>query len=513
MIKKKIVKICICLFSVILAGGMYSYAGRTAESLSVSAGAVYEPYAMTSRYKSGKYYKNLSSLTLSGDEARDVLAIAMSQVGYHEGNSDNDMNGESTSGTRDFVEYNVLAGKYDNDQGNGLSYGYYWCASFVNWCLRMAGVSEAASGSEVSCQRWYDDCKEKGIFSSRSDHIPLEGDIVFFRDEGSLVSSTHVGLVRCFDGGYIYTVEGNTSNGSEYSSNGEYVALKKHSVSSKYIVGYATPRYEKNTTDKTVDYMGRFFSLGDYIAENEIVMFSDSSLRLKMPEKLPAFSVFSVTEIIEGAFKIKFGDIEGYVNSGSELIQVTSIENVYRISYLSDDGNMLFLPQYRRAGEQKNAYSNAPTKPESGFVEWVMDSAPDIKLKPGDKLPANDGDITLVAVWDPNWYTVSFKNTDGSLVCQFQGYYGTPFAIPEPPKAPDGFEFCCWGDIADGVIRGNATYTANFVSNEEVEIPTFEDTSETKPTNVEGCMSTVSVYAVLLAFAICSAVQYFKKSK
>ena len=108
--------------------------------------AAAEPsYTVSAEYKKSRYYENLQKVPLSGDQAIDTVAIALSQLGYHEGNSNADFGGLNTSGTKDFVEYNVLYGKLDNNQGNGVSYGYYWCASFVNWCLRQARVSKSAS--------------------------------------------------------------------------------------------------------------------------------------------------------------------------------------------------------------------------------------------------------------------------------------------------------------------------------------------------------------------------------
>ena len=512
MIKKRIIKICVCLFAVILSGGGYSFAVREKTPFVLETGAISEPYRMTGGYKSGKYYKNLTSLSLSGDEARDVLAIAMSQVGYHEGDSNADMHGESVVGTHDFVEYNVLAGKYDNGQGNGLSYGYYWCASFVNWCLRMAGVSENASGSEVSCLRWYSDCKDLGIFKSKSGYIPSSGDIIFFRDEGSTVSSTHVGLVRYSDGQYVYTVEGNTSNGSEYSSNGEYVALKKHSISSKYIVGYATPKYNKNTTARTVDYSGNFLSCGDYISEKDVSVYSDAAISVSTDTKIPAFSVFTVTEISDGALKVGYGGAEGYISPDAVYVQLTTAENIYKISYIGEDGNIMFLPQYRRAGEQKSVYSNKPTKEGSGFVGWAMDSNPNTKFDSGDKLPTADADITLVAVWDDNYYTVSFDNSDGEEIASFGGYYGTEYKIPDPPTAPEGFVFRGWDTNPDGVIRGNATYTATIISQEELEAVAGESETQAAQSDNSGCASTLSgAVAVSVAVLLCPMILVGKK--
>ena len=55
MIKKKIIKICVCLFAVIIAGVFYSFSGRGEAPIMLSTGAVFQPYRMTDGYKSGKY--------------------------------------------------------------------------------------------------------------------------------------------------------------------------------------------------------------------------------------------------------------------------------------------------------------------------------------------------------------------------------------------------------------------------------------------------------------------------
>ncbi len=491
--KTKALRICSAFFAILIAGGIYTSINKNKNPLVVDVHAVSAPYDMTDEYKSGRYYDNLSMLELCGDGARDVLAIAMSQVGYHEGDSDSDFHGNSSTGTKDFVEYNVLYGKLDNDQGNGLSYGYYWCASFVNWCFRMAGISEAASGSEVSCQRWYEDCKDNEIYRSKNGYIPSSGDIVFFKDSGSPLDSTHVGLVRYSDGKHVYTIEGNTSNGNEYSSNGEYVALKKHEISSKYIVGYATPKYEKNKTAHTVDHSGGFLSIGQYISDADIPIFGDFLLENKQETKIDAFSVFSVVELCEGSLKISFDGNEGYISDEAGFVQLTTSEDIYTVNYLSEDGVMMFLPQYRRSNEQKSVYSSAPKKENSGFVGWCDSNMNDV-FSPSDKLPISDRDITLTAVFDSNYYIVSFKNPDGTLIDQIHGYYGSKYEVPSNIDAPDGYIFSGWDEETDGVIRGNGSYTAMFILEGELgDVGAETDKASSK---IEGCNSSISAIPV-----------------
>ena len=124
----------------------------------------------------------------------DVVSIAMTQYGYHEGNSEADMGGTNRDGYKNFAEYNRMYGKLDNGEGNGMSYGYSWCAAFVSWCLRQSRVEETAAITEVSCRRMTDWYREQGRFYSRqSGYTPLPGDIIMFHDGDGVPS--HVGFV------------------------------------------------------------------------------------------------------------------------------------------------------------------------------------------------------------------------------------------------------------------------------------------------------------------------------
>ena len=504
MIRKKFSVISALLAAVLIAGSICATGVGTSVSLALDVGATYETYGMTNEYKSGRYYRNLSELELSGYQQRDVIAVALSQLGYHEGNSDADFDGEGTDGNRDFVEYNVLYGKLDNDQGNGLSYGYYWCASFVNWCFRQAGISEeATAGAEVSCQRWINDCKKQGIFVSKSGYLPKEGDMIFFKDKGSSADSTHVGLVRYSDGNRVYTVEGNTSNGSEYSSNGEYVALKSHSLASSYIVGYASPDYSENETAHRVDRSGGFFSAGQYISTDTLNIFYDSNVLGDLNKSIPAHTLFNVTEADGNTLKVSYDGVEGYIDATENTVQVTASANVYAVHYQNPDGQRIYMSQYCVEGQEKSIYSNSPTREKSGFVGWRASSTGDI-LSPGASLGAITGDLMLTAVWDNNYYIVTFKNTDGTVISQKHGYYGTEYDIPDPPAAPEGFVFFGWGEGADGIIKGNASYTAEFISESELESAgaETESQSETVTENVgneSGCSSGISVSAILIS--------------
>ena len=97
----------------------------------LSTSALTPSYAGMSRAFEGcRYYLNLNCLELTGDARTDIVMIAMSQLGYHEGNSPEDYAGNNQSGSKDYTEY----GRYLN------SIGRAWCSEFASWCIRKAGV-------------------------------------------------------------------------------------------------------------------------------------------------------------------------------------------------------------------------------------------------------------------------------------------------------------------------------------------------------------------------------------
>ena len=514
---RKFTKIAAGLCAVVFLGIAFAAVAPGTDPI-ITANAAQPSYEMSDVYKASKFYKNFTAVTLTGDQRKDVIAIALSQIGYHEGNSTADFGGESKDGIRDFVEYNVMSGQYDNGQGNGVSYGYYWCASFVNWCLRQAGVSkDASAGAEISCQRWISACSNAGIFKSRGSYIPKSGDMIFFRDKGSSVSSTHIGLVLYVDGGKVYTVEGNTSFNNDYSSDGEYVALKHYSLDSDYIVGYGCPKYNTESSYKRVDYSGELKTKGQYMPHGRVTIYSDQDKSLAIGE-IEAFTLFDVTGISDKTLYVSAcvggARIDGYIDADADVIQINSCEDMFVVSYMDKDGAMMFYPQYCMAGQQKKIYSNKPQKDGCGFVGWQYKTADGstVIYSAGAELPAIDRDVTLTAVFDSNFYLVSFQMPDKTLISQSYGYYGASVNIPDAPSAPEGYVFAGWSADVSAEIKGNATYTAVFEEITDTESSAMiESESQTQEKDIVGCNAGIAFSAI--AILPLAAIGFFFRKK
>ncbi len=124
-------------------------------------------------------YEN--TYTNTGNQAADILGVALTQVGYTEGPN--------------------------NDTKYGDWYGlpnHAWCGMFVSWCANQAGIP-------TSVLKKYARSNPAGYGLAELDgrsYRPKPGDLFFSR------SYSHVGLVYYLDGDYFYTLEGNSGGGS-----------------------------------------------------------------------------------------------------------------------------------------------------------------------------------------------------------------------------------------------------------------------------------------------------------
>ena len=107
-------------FDIILENGVFNNVPAEDELSAVES----------SIYNGSSYSKLLSGLSLSGDFRNSVISIALSQVGYHEGDSEKDFDGGNESGTGDYTDN----GRYMQSLGTAR------CSEFSSWCVRMSGL-------------------------------------------------------------------------------------------------------------------------------------------------------------------------------------------------------------------------------------------------------------------------------------------------------------------------------------------------------------------------------------
>ncbi|MCI7334250.1 MAG: CHAP domain-containing protein [Oscillospiraceae bacterium] len=149
----------------------------------------------------------------TGDERRDIIGVAKTQLGNPDGT------------------------KYTAGRGN-----IAWCACFVVWCARQAGVTE-----DILKDNTWADAEDFGVrYFSKEVYTPQSGDLIFFDFEPKNPNTPmsaygdHVGLVESVEGDTVNTVEGNAWS----SRNRAYQVIEgSYPLSSPKIKGYGLVEY------------------------------------------------------------------------------------------------------------------------------------------------------------------------------------------------------------------------------------------------------------------------------
>ncbi len=200
--------------------------------------AVTPTYEYSSAYKSSSYYTKLQAVTLTGNQRTDIVNVALSQYGYTEGNYSGDFGGTS-NGANNYTEYQRMPG-VTSGQGNANA---GWCAAFVSWCARQAGVPTSVLAN----------CTTSSVtgFGLNKTSVPEVGSLAFVQFDSD-VNIDHTALVYAVDDTYVYTIEGNRNNKVDkrqyYRSTGKQV-----NYSATYIEFYGTPAYNNSWTETPTD--------------------------------------------------------------------------------------------------------------------------------------------------------------------------------------------------------------------------------------------------------------------
>ena len=217
--------------------------------LTVNSFALTPTYTVSEPYRNSIYYTRLCSVNLTGDYAKDLIAVAKSQAGYHEGAYPGDTSGLN-KGYGNYTEYCDWYGKT-----------VAWCALFISWCARQARIPENVIKTNINARGTA--CLYGETKYAFGKYNPMPGDIIYV-DNDEDGSSDHVGLVTGSDDEYIYTIEGNLS-AKVYEMRYHRDTGKQYYTGSD-IVFFGVPEYnlDKVTTPETG------YKLGDIDSDGKV---------------------------------------------------------------------------------------------------------------------------------------------------------------------------------------------------------------------------------------------------
>lgn len=162
--------------------------------------------------------------------AKAVLDVMRSWVGYSESN------GKFKTIINTYNAHKPLA------RGYKMKYTDEWCACTVSAAAIKAGATDII-GTEVSCNKFIEIFKKKGIWIEDGKVKPQVGDIILYnwddRTQPNDGTADHIGIVEQQYGNTIVVIEGN------YNCK---VARRTINVGWGYIRGFARPKYDKATT-------------------------------------------------------------------------------------------------------------------------------------------------------------------------------------------------------------------------------------------------------------------------
>ena len=200
-------------------------------------------------------------------QREQIIAVAVSEIGYREG-------------TNNATKYGAWYGM--NNQP--------WCAMFVSWCARQAGVPMGVIPNLAYVPYIQATYYRQGAWMPRgSGYSPRPGDLVIFG------KNDHIGIVEGVSNDRLITIEGNTS-ASGNSSNGDGVYRRNRSINDSWIKGYCTPKYEEElkvdkvllfVNDEKVSVPGVLIDDENYVHLKTIAMLLGASVTYDAGRKMP----------------------------------------------------------------------------------------------------------------------------------------------------------------------------------------------------------------------------------
>ncbi|MDO4171780.1 MAG: InlB B-repeat-containing protein, partial [Prevotellaceae bacterium] len=128
--------------------------------------------------------------------------------------------------------------------------------------------------------------------------------------------------------------------------------------------------------------------------------------------------------------------------------------NRYKVTFLMDDGETVLKQDEISYGLPVTA-PTVPNKEGSKFIGWT----PELDAT----MPAHD--VVYTAVFSDNSYTVTFDTNGGTAIESITGVYGTPFTAPANPTR-EGYTFAGWDkEMPSAIPAGDVTLVAQWTPN------------------------------------------------
>lgn len=132
-------------------------------------------------------------------------------------------------------------------RGYKVKYSDEWCATFISALAIKCGATDIIP-AECGCGEMLQKFRSLGEWNESDSRTPSKGDIIFYDwDDSGRGDDTgwpdHVGIVEKVEGRTITVIEGNHNSS---------VSRRIITVNSRYIRGYAIPKYKAASTYYTV---------------------------------------------------------------------------------------------------------------------------------------------------------------------------------------------------------------------------------------------------------------------
>lgn len=462
---------------------------------------------VTDTYKKSRFYERLCAVELTGDQRRDILNVAISQLGYHEGNSKADFGGDNWSGTGNYVEYNY-GNRYT--YSNNDTYSYYWCASFVTWCARQAKISTSVIINSVSCDKFVDYFISRSCYHTRaSGYEPTAGDLIFYLTAGAdRRHASHIGIVVGTDSKNVYAIEGNTSRG--------LVNYRSYAKTNTYIVGYASPAYTGAQGDYSdFPHSSGYIEPGYYtVTASSLNMRSEATTSSSVVSGVPKGEDLYITEASGDWGKTEYGDRSGWVY----LTYVQPSGKVrYSLSFDCGDSDTSIEPISTLPDKEIVIPTKTPVIMGKIFLGWAKEKgATKAEYVAGSKVKLTEN-MTLYAVYEPRKITVEFYDYDGTLLEKTVYNYGDKVKEAEHPvRQSDGefdYIFKEWNIWFDDEAVRNRKYTAVYEAvpitatvhdsddisdNSDIQVIASADPEDGQDNGGGGCAGFAAPQALLL---------------